>query len=43
LQELVNFLSVFFESVLDVDFAWSIAREGSDELEFVAEGVLVFL
>lgn len=43
LQELVDFLGVFLEAVLDVDFAWPIAREGSDELEFVAEGILVFL
>jgi hypothetical protein len=43
LQELVNFLGVFLEAVLDVDFAWSFAGESGDELKFVAEGVLIFL
>jgi len=43
LQELVDFLGVFLKAVLNVDFTWSFAGEGSDELEFVSEGGLIFL
>jgi hypothetical protein len=43
LQEIVDFLGMLLEAVLDIDFARAVAGEGRDELEFVAEGGAVFL
>ena len=43
LEELVDELGVLLEAVLDVDLFGAVAREGRDELEVVAEGLLVLL
>lgn len=43
LKELVDLLSSFLETVLDVDLLGTIAGEGGDELEVIAEDLLGFL
>jgi hypothetical protein len=43
LEKLVDELGVLLEAVLDVDFLGTVAGEGRDQLEVVAEGFLVLL
>ena len=40
LEELVDFFCSLLQSVLDVDFLWSVTGEGGDDLEVIAEVLL---